>query len=534
MPEDLPEGFGVEVYKEDGLTYFIYTKDGNKQWDGASANKRSGNPSGYVAITLGKDQNYGNCLDGYYVKGSSTTSGWGPMLYDLAMEWATHHGGGLTADRSSVSKAAHAVWKYYDENRTDIESAQLDIIAGTYGQAQLTPDDPNDDCGQHASIVWTDYNKGEWHDAPTSRIFRSKGNPTMEKLLNLDKLKVQNNIMKLIMESWRKYLKEAELLSEMFVKGHEDGNNIVAYRENLWKLRDDVDEEDPVRDEISQALKMDDAWIDVHELRDLLEDSPDVLIGEYDGGSYSELYIHRGGSFQLDPKSSILVKKVVKALGANGASYAPMGGDGDPEFVGSYQLKGKVADTMYHGTTSNYLTGLMKFGLVPGEKETNYEGIEHPNAVFFSSRFDEAQHHATHTASKVGGDPVVLELKVPDPALLIPDYDVDMGAGDTGCYDYICKTIRDKSSQSLDADSFSLSREVGIYGYKGRVPAVNISSYYILMNAEMEMGDDMHYAGKEQYTEATPEEAAVYVDTKNEYGHGSLEYPDWDDEDEDW
>jgi len=41
---------------------------------------------------------------------------------------------------------------------------------------------------------------------------------------------------------------------------------------------------------------------------------------------------------------------------------------------------------------------------------------------------------------------------------------------------------------------------------------------------------------KEKYTEATPEEAAVYVDTKNEYGVGYLEYPDWgdEDEDEDW
>jgi hypothetical protein len=188
-PEDLPEGFGVEVYKEQGgLIYFIYTKDGAKQWEGARLGE--GDPSGYVAITLGKIQNYGNCLDGYYVKGSSTTSGWGPLLYDLAMEWATHHGGGLTADRSSVSKAAHAVWQYYDENRPDIESAQLDIIANTYGQAQLTPDDPSDDCGQHASIAWTDYNKGEWYDAPTSRIFRSKENPTMKKLLDLNKLKV--------------------------------------------------------------------------------------------------------------------------------------------------------------------------------------------------------------------------------------------------------------------------------------------------------------------------------------------------------
>lgn len=191
-PDDLPEGYGVEVYKEQGgLTYFIYTKDGSRQWGGSAD---SGGPSGYVAVTLAKDMNYGDCLDGYYVKAADAAKGWGPMLYDLAMEWATHKGGGLMADRGSVSKDAHAVWKYYDENRPDIESAQLDIVQHRMLK-QLTPDDPSDDCGQHTSIVWTDYNKGEWYDAPTSRIFRAKGNPTMEKLLSLGKLKVGKGVV---------------------------------------------------------------------------------------------------------------------------------------------------------------------------------------------------------------------------------------------------------------------------------------------------------------------------------------------------
>ena len=142
---------------------------------------------------------------------------------------------------------------------------------------------------------------------------------------------------------------------------------------------------------------------------------------------------------------------------------------------------------MYHGTTSNYLENILKFGLVPGESKTNYEGISHPTAVFFSSRMEEAQHHAVHTAGKVGGDPVIVNLKVPDPDLLIPDYDVDMGAGDTGCYDYICHTLRSRQAGNLDTDSFSLSREVGVYGYKGRVPSSAIFAYDILMNAEETM-----------------------------------------------
>jgi hypothetical protein len=170
---------------------------------------------------------------------------------------------------------------------------------------------------------------------------------------------------------------------------------------------------------------------------------------------------------------------------------------------------------------------------VPGESKTNYEGISHPNAVFFSSRMEEAQHHAVHTAGKVGGDPIIVNLKVPDSDLLIPDYDVDMGAGDTGCFDYICHTLRSNQAGDLDTDSFSLSREVGVYGYKGRIPASAIFAYDILMNAEETMNSsEMYDARLGEYTEATPEEAATYIETKDEFGYGSFEYPEFDEDEE--
>jgi len=227
---------------------------------------------------------------------------------------------------------------------------------------------------------------------------------------------------------------ENKIISEMFVKGHEDGDNIIAYKENIWKLRIDIEEDDPVHQEIAQALRLEGEWNDIWDLKELVEDAgrTDILVGEFNEQD-RQLSLQRVGSFHLDPKSSVLVKKVVKTIGAQSVVYAP--NDEGEEYTSKYNIKGKVADIMYHGTTSNYLPGLLRLGLVPGKKETNYEGISHPSAVFFTSRFDEAQHHATHTAKKVGGDPVILELKVPDPALLIPDYDVDMGAGDTGCYD---------------------------------------------------------------------------------------------------
>ena len=210
---------------------------------------------------------------------------------------------------------------------------------------------------------------------------------------------------------------ENKIISEMFVKGDPDGDNIVAYRENIWRMGDIPSDE--VRDDINDSVGIEAEWEGYYDLKDELdnENRMDVLFGSLveDGNT---LHIEQVGSFKLDPKSSVLVKKVVKELGARKIAYASDLNWGESEEIPSYGARGKIADVMYHGTTSNYLENILKFGLVPGESKTNYEGISHPNAVFFSSRMDEAQHHAVHTASKVGGDPVIVSLNVPDPALL--------------------------------------------------------------------------------------------------------------------
>ena len=61
----------------------------------------------------------GNCLNAYMVATVTASEGHGPLLYDIAMELATENGGGLMADRSSVSEEARAVWEYYMNNRDD-------------------------------------------------------------------------------------------------------------------------------------------------------------------------------------------------------------------------------------------------------------------------------------------------------------------------------------------------------------------------------------------------------------------------------
>ena len=73
------------------------------------------------------------------------THGWGPILYDIAMEWAATNGDGLIADRNSVSNEAWDVWDYYLQNRKDVQPHQLDDLENT-----LTPEDP-DNCDQEVA-----------------------------------------------------------------------------------------------------------------------------------------------------------------------------------------------------------------------------------------------------------------------------------------------------------------------------------------------------------------------------------------------
>lgn len=98
---------------------------------------------------------YGPCLDGWMVSWSRADPGWGPLLYDVAMEWASDTGGGLMPDRHSVSPSAKAVWDYYFKKRKDIQWLQLDTLESP--PKKITPRDPSDDCSQESTFHWVDY-----------------------------------------------------------------------------------------------------------------------------------------------------------------------------------------------------------------------------------------------------------------------------------------------------------------------------------------------------------------------------------------
>ena len=144
-------------------------------------------PGGSITFYKPNPARYGECNNAFVVANMhQTTDGWGPLLYDVAMEVSSIIGGGLTSSRNMVSSFAKPVWDYYDKRRSspsdpksDVKKSQLDIEksdAQSFGLDQLTPKDPTDDCMQAAAVKWAsgdDY--GAWEKRSAKSIWDKIG-----------------------------------------------------------------------------------------------------------------------------------------------------------------------------------------------------------------------------------------------------------------------------------------------------------------------------------------------------------------------
>ena len=141
---------------------------------------KTGIPHGSVDVLKTEEDQEGPCFDGWTVIGAQAEKGWGPLLYEVAIEYASQNGGGLTSDRFSVSQYAQAVWDKY-ENRGDVDAQQMDTNhePGSSGikvnstMPQLTPNDKSDDCDQARAIS---KDGPDWHKNSTTKMYK-KDNP---------------------------------------------------------------------------------------------------------------------------------------------------------------------------------------------------------------------------------------------------------------------------------------------------------------------------------------------------------------------
>ena len=174
-PNELPDDVYIlidDIADGDNVSFIYVDNDGNQLREGDDV---------YGILEITKDF-VGGCHGAWSIFFAKSAQGWGPLLYDVAMEWTTMRRSGLMADRTGVSDKAYEVWAHYMNNRSDVEKIQLDNLNN-----DLTPEE-RDNCVQKSSESHGNRLDIEWHKTPTSKVYK-KNDPTMIRTLqSMDKL----------------------------------------------------------------------------------------------------------------------------------------------------------------------------------------------------------------------------------------------------------------------------------------------------------------------------------------------------------
>jgi len=196
--EDLGDQFEIKLYDFDPAHSEPGTPD-----VASPAGVESNFPDdalGLISAMKESSPDNGPCLDGFTITWVSVSeSGWGPLLYDLAMELATSKGSGLTPDRQSVSFEANKVWDYYLANRSDVEMVQMDDLSN-----RLTPGTKEDNCAMtlayerglesgtfwdedNQETPWDPYGKDVLEQSPLSKMGVWKGAANIDAIKAMDR-----------------------------------------------------------------------------------------------------------------------------------------------------------------------------------------------------------------------------------------------------------------------------------------------------------------------------------------------------------
>jgi 5-methylcytosine-specific restriction endonuclease McrA len=89
---------------------------------------------GSLAGDMAKNKPRYNSIDKVF-----KSSGYGPITYEIAIEYLSIQGLGLTSDRESVSSDAYGLWEYYYNNRPDVQKIPIDFNEKETGLGQYSP-----------------------------------------------------------------------------------------------------------------------------------------------------------------------------------------------------------------------------------------------------------------------------------------------------------------------------------------------------------------------------------------------------------
>jgi len=170
-PDELPEHWRV-IVKDLGDSFLIsLVQLKENKWEPVP-----GRSTSFSSVLMSKWQGLmglkAPCLDAYVISHTAAAPGWGPFLYDIALELAGEDG--LMPDRQTVSEEALRVWKYYQDNRPDITWKQLDDLFNS-----LTPEE-KDNCLQDSAEDWS---SDDWPRSPLSKVYYKQNTDIINKLV---------------------------------------------------------------------------------------------------------------------------------------------------------------------------------------------------------------------------------------------------------------------------------------------------------------------------------------------------------------
>ena len=160
---ELTDSIGIRIDKGAGERY-TFRFVNNSIW--TEIDKDEGKPHGYLTLSRPDYTLEGNCSGAWLVKVIESDYEWGPLLLEIALEWATRRGGGLTADRFRVTEYEYNVWNHI-----------LGKIGGDFSCKPIAH------CFNKSSKVWAERLKSTEEEVATSFIYEK----TPDILIKLEK-----------------------------------------------------------------------------------------------------------------------------------------------------------------------------------------------------------------------------------------------------------------------------------------------------------------------------------------------------------
>ncbi len=336
-------------------------------------------------------------------------------------------------------------------------------------------------------------------------------------------------------------------LDELFIRyrtpGEHDDYHVIAHRENIWLYTaDDTDNEQLITD-IQQRTGL--TGDDLDRLSREATARGDLITGIYHASRNEFWHQDDTGAITHNPAVSQYFKKLMQYLGVDEVTGERLNGiDSENVSVIQHEMHGKIPEKMHHGTNTGAMPNILKFGLAPGKGEGNWQEVgTFYDVVFLTEDFYNAKFHAERQAANIKNvAPVVLEIKIPDPTKIVPDFDVQTQLGGntkkadelgyTGSRHYNADHVmRSRETVAKHNPGSDLSMISGIIAYQGRIPASYITTIYADLSGEMGDPDNPDYTEFEDITDFV-EALDIYQDYGYWYWGLQDEFQDEEEEDE--